>query len=83
MKDEKAARAQALRQASIEARSNAEAMAAAMGLKLGRVLLLDQVTPDVVRPMRTMAMSAAKMETPIEAGSVEVRATVTLTVALE
>jgi len=84
LKDEKAPRAQALRQAAIAARSNAEAMASALGLKLGHVLMLDQGAPEIVHPVRTMAMSAnARMETPIESGAVEVHATVTLTVALE
>jgi uncharacterized protein YggE len=84
LKNESAARAQALKQAAAEARTNADAMASALGLKLGRVLQIEQGTPEVVRPMmREMAMAAAAPPTPVQPGNVQVHATVTLTVALE
>jgi len=85
LKDEGPARGRALRQAALEARANAEAMAAALGLKLGKVILMEQSNPSVIRPMM-LPMNAARVgsvPTPIEGGSVEVQATVTLTITLE
>ena len=82
LKDESNARAEALRKATREARANAEAMAGAMGLKLGRMISLDQGTPQVIP--RTMSMAAnVAAATPIEAQAIEVHASVTLTMAVE
>ena len=83
LKDEKRARAEALRHAALEARANAEAMASALGLKLGKVLLLDQSAGQSPRPMMAMNARVASAPTPIEAEPIEVRASVTLTIALE
>ncbi|HEV3334122.1 MAG TPA: SIMPL domain-containing protein [Bryobacteraceae bacterium] len=80
VKNEAPARAQALGEAVRQARANAEAMAAAMGLQLGSVLSLEQGSPQVVRPVvRQFAAAAVAKPTPIEPDTVEVRATVTLT----
>ncbi len=77
-------RAQALRQATLEARTNAESMAAALGMRLGPVLLVEQGTAAPIRPVfRAEAMAApGAAPTPVEPGTIEVRATVTMTVAL-
>jgi hypothetical protein len=84
VKDEAPGRAQALRQAVEAAKNNAQAMAAALGMKLGRVLTVEQGTPAVVRPvMRAMAANVAPRPTPIEPGNVEVQTSVTLTVELQ
>jgi len=83
LKDEKPARTEALRKAAQEARSNAEAMAAALGLKLGRVLSLEQSTSQPVEPMMNAFTRINTAATPIETGAIEVRASVTLTVAVE
>ena len=84
IKDERPARSQALREAALEARSNAEAMATALGLKLGRVLLLEQSTAQPVRPMMMAnTVRVAGAPTPIESEPIEVRASVSLTVAVE
>lgn len=82
IKDETAARAQALREASIRARSKAEAIASALGLKIQRILRVEE-GGSTVRPfveMDAMRAGVAAAPTPIEAGSIDVRATVTLTV---
>jgi len=80
IKNEAPARTQALAEAVKQARANAEAMAAAMGVQLGRVLLLEQGGPQVIRPLvRQFAVNGIAAPTPIESGTVEVRATVTLT----
>lgn len=78
LKDERPARAEALRKAAQVARSNAEAMAGALGLKLGRVISMEQTNSQPIRPM--LANTAS---TPVEPQAIEVRAAVTLTVAVE
>lgn len=84
VKNEAPARAEALAEAVREARGNAEAMAAAMGKQLGKVLLLEQGNQGVIRPVvRQFAAAAVAAPTPIEPGTVEVRATVTLTMELQ
>jgi uncharacterized protein YggE len=85
LKDEGPARAQALRQAAAQARANAEAVASALGLKIVRVLSVDQVVQTPIRPMpaRAMAAAATAPPTPVEPGVIEIPATVTLTVQVE
>jgi uncharacterized protein YggE len=83
LKDEKPARAQALRQASLEARANADAMAAALGLKLGPVLLIEQVGSEPIRPRMAAMAELAGARTPVEPGAVEVHASITLTVLIQ
>jgi len=83
VKDESAARARALRQAVQDARGNAEAMAGSLGMKLGRVITLEQGTPQVIRPVMRAQAAALAAPTPVEPGDVEVHASVTLTIALE
>ena len=80
LKDEAPVHAQALAEAARKARSSGEAMAAALGLKIVRVLAADEGgEPQVIRPMRAMAMNAAASPTPIESGNIQVQASVTLT----
>jgi uncharacterized protein YggE len=83
LRDPKPSRTEALRQAALEARSNAEAMAGALGVKLGRVLLLEQSVAQPVRPMLAAMARSGGAPTPIEAEPIEVHASVTLTLAVE
>jgi uncharacterized protein YggE len=82
LKDRRAARAQALREATLKARAGAETIAAALGVKILRVLAVEEGTPEP--PIRPMAVGMARMEaaapTPIEPGTVDVQATVSLRV---
>jgi len=86
LKDEQAAQAQALREAAMKARAKAEALASALGLKLGRVLLVEEGTATIVRPMRGEVAdqkgfrSGYVAPTPVESGTIDIHATVTLTV---
>jgi uncharacterized protein len=83
LKDQSQARAQALRKAALEARSDAEAMASALSLKLGKVIYLDAGEPPI-RPRVFAATQTVAMATPIEQPqTIDIQATVTLTVALE
>jgi uncharacterized protein len=85
IKNQAPVRAQALRDAVRNARADAEAMAAGIGMKLGRVLELEQGSPQIVRPLARQTLAAAEgaPPTPIEPGTIDVRATVTLTMELQ
>lgn len=84
LKDESGARAQALREASTKARSKSEAIASALGLKIQRVLRVEEgglaPRPDMEYAGNLQAMRSQAVTTPIESGSIDVRASVTLTV---
>src|SRR5215469_308827 len=83
LRDQDAVRAQALREAALRARAEADVLAAALGLKVVRVLTVEETSPRVV-PVRVMARAtaatAAAAPTPVEAGTLDVTADVTLTV---
>ncbi|HVG18525.1 MAG TPA: SIMPL domain-containing protein [Blastocatellia bacterium] len=80
LKDEQAARAQALREAAIKARAKADALASALGLKIQRVLFVEESGQVMPIPVYARAeMTAAAAQTPVEAGTIDVRAVVTLT----
>lgn len=83
--DEQASRAEALREAAVNARQDAQALAGALGLRVVRVLKVDEQSPAAVPPpiypqIRQFAKAEVAPPTPVEAGSIEVNATVTLTV---
>ena len=84
LRDQDAVRAEALRQAATRARAEAEVLAAALGLKVVRVLSAEENSPRVV-PVRAYmgaprAAMATATATPVEAGTLEVTADVMLTV---
>lgn len=82
LKDEQASRAQALREAAMKARAKAEALASALNLKIQRVLHVEeggQVSAPVYYAKAEMSR-AADVQTPIETGTIDVQATITLTV---
>jgi uncharacterized protein YggE len=81
LKDEQAVRAQALREAAARARSKADALALALNLQIVRVLSVSEAEGPVA-PVREamLARASADTATPIEPGTVEVRATVSLVV---
>jgi uncharacterized protein len=85
LKDEQAAQAQALREAATKARAQAEALASALNVRLVRVLSAVEggggVRPleDRMLAARTEAVAAP---TPVEPGTIEVRASVTLKVEI-
>ncbi len=83
LRDEEALRGQALREAALNARLDADALADALGLKVVRVRSVSEQSPAVV-PIYPRALFAAKAAvapaTPVAAGTIDVSATVTLTV---
>jgi len=84
LRDQDAVRAEALRQAATRARAEADVLAAALGLKVVRVLSVEENSPRMV-PVRAYmgaprAVMSAATETPVEAGTLDVTADVMLTV---
>ncbi len=86
LKDERAAQAEALKEASVKAREKAEAVAAALRVKIGRILFVEEggiaVRPRVLQESAAMRAGALAAPTPVEAGNIDVHATVTLTVEI-
>lgn len=85
LRDEEAARSEALRQAALEAREDAGTLADALGLRVTGVLAVTEGSPAVMpvypRAVRLFAQAnAAAAPTPVEKGTIDVNATVTLTV---
>lgn len=85
LKDEEPVRAQALREAATRARAKATALAAALNLEVVRVLSVSEAGGGSPVPMRDamFARAEAAAPTPIEPGTVEVRATVNLVVEVK
>jgi uncharacterized protein YggE len=85
LKDEHAVQLQALRLASQKAKAKADEIAGALGLKIVSILSVNEADRGV-RPIpvaRGAQMDAlATAPTPVEAGTIEVRSTVTLTAEL-
>jgi uncharacterized protein YggE len=83
LRDQDAVRAEALREAATRARAEAEVLANALGLKVLRVLSVEENSPRVM-PIRVngapRAMAAAAPATPVEAGTLDITADVTLSV---
>lgn len=84
LKDEQGAQLEALRQASAKAKSKAEAVAASLGLKIVRIAAINE-GERTIQPIYRQALAArgealaAQAPTPVEAGTVDVRSTVSLT----
>ena len=78
--DDRAVRTQAVREAAQQARGSGDALAGALGLHVVRVISAETTQPVSVRPYEMAAMArVAAAPTPVEPGSVDVRATVVLT----
>lgn len=84
LRDQDTVRAEALRQAATRARSEADVLAAALNLRIVRVLTVEETSPRLVPVvMRTFAAgrtAAAEVATPVESGTLDIGAQVTLTV---
>jgi uncharacterized protein YggE len=85
LKDEEAAKREALRSAAAKAKSKAEDMARALGLKIVRVLSVvegEQGFQPILRRGGAELMQGQAAPTPVESGTIQVRASVTLTAEL-
>jgi len=84
LRDQQVPRNQALREAVLNARQDADALADALGLKVVRVLSVNEEgaagVPYYPRGRIFAQAEAAAAPTPVEAGTLDVSATVTLTV---
>jgi uncharacterized protein len=85
LRERVAAQNDALQRAGQDARRQAEAGAAALGVKLGRVLNATVSGPPVVMPYARMRMVAAEASapTPVEAGDVTITASLQVTYEIE
>ncbi len=88
LKDRAAAEREALRKAVADARGRAEAAASGAGLRVDRVLRIEEhraptIEPRPVMMMRQSAAMQADTAPPIVPGELEVRATVTMTSGLK
>jgi hypothetical protein len=79
LKDAEPARAVALKLATQKARSNAEAIASGLAAKIGAINYVAESTAAAITSLdRTAVGAAASTPTPVETGTVEIRATVVL-----
>lgn len=84
LKDEQNIQTQALREAAAKAKTKADALVSALGLRFVRVLFVEEGASPV-RPFaeRSFAMARADaVQTPVEPGTIDIRAVVTLTVEI-
>lgn len=82
LRDEESVRVQAMREAATKAKAEADALASALGLKVNRILTVEEGGPVVV-PVHEVAFAraaSASAATQIQPGAIEVNANVTLTV---
>ncbi|HEX2292378.1 MAG TPA: SIMPL domain-containing protein [Gaiellaceae bacterium] len=75
--------AKALEDALANARKRAEALAAAAGVRLGAVTAISETGAAIPGPMEFRALDAAATAPPIEKGTQEIQATVSVTFAIE
>lgn len=79
LRDPQPVRAQALRLATQQARAQAEAIAQGLGGRTGRILAATDATSVAVISVRdSIGVGAVAVATPVETGTLEVRATVTI-----
>jgi uncharacterized protein YggE len=78
LKDDQPLRAQALRQAAAQAKTQADAIAAGLGLHTVRVISAEEGSASTILPVARSGAAAGTPTTPVQAGAVEVQATVTV-----
>lgn len=84
LKDDIKARTEAISIATRDARAQAEALAASLGVKLGKIVKASTVSEVRPIPMQRIGVAmAAQAATPVEPGEVTVPATVSLTYDIE
>ncbi|HEY3835172.1 MAG TPA: SIMPL domain-containing protein [Bryobacteraceae bacterium] len=81
LKDDTDARSQALKAATLKAKTKADAMAASVGLTTGPILAIQEAGA-VVNPITTVASPGATASTPVQPGNLSVTGNVTIAVQL-
>jgi hypothetical protein len=83
LRDQDSVHADALRKAAARAHADAEVLAAALGLKIVRVLSVEETGArfmPVARSMAAPTAAAAEVATPVESGTLDIAASLVLTV---
>jgi uncharacterized protein YggE len=86
LKDESQAQGEALKEASRKARTKAEAIAEALGVKIQRIVQVEEGGPVQVPLANAWLRGKAETmqaDTPVEPGKVEIQATVSLTLEIQ
>ncbi len=83
LRDDTRARNEAITKAAKDAQGQGEALAAALGLKLGPIISATTESNERPQPMFRAAMMGANNSTPVQPGEVTVPATVSLTYEIE
>jgi uncharacterized protein YggE len=83
LRDDTRARNEAITKAAKDAQTQGEALAAALGLKLGPIINATTESSERPQPMFRAAMMGANSSTPVQPGEVTVPATVSLTYEIE
>lgn len=86
LKDESAVRSEALAEAAVKARASAEAIAKALNLRVTGVIQAEATggAPPIRPMMRAMGAAAKEaVSTPVEPGSLEIHASVTVTLEVQ
>ena len=78
LRDPEPARSQALRAATMQARAHAEAIALGLGVRLGATVSAEEASAVRTTTLALDGRAAGATTTPIEAGNLEVRATVVI-----
>ena len=78
LKDNTSAVVQALRLATLNARAHADAIANGLGLRVGAIQVASEGSTTIPSPVAVDRLAAAAPTTPIETGTVQVTATVTI-----
>jgi uncharacterized protein YggE len=82
LKDDNAARQQALKLATAQAKADADAIASGLNMKTGAAVAIEEGVQARPFPVDARAMAMTAEATPIESGPLEIRANVTLEVEL-
>ena len=85
LRDESPVKQEALKLAALDARAKANTLASALGVGIERILSVSEGAPDIIRPspmFRAELAQAAAAPTPVEPGTIEVNASVTLIVEI-
>jgi uncharacterized protein YggE len=82
LKDDQPIRLQALKLATVQAKAHADAMASGLNLRTGAPISIQEGAFVNIQPVNRLGTATPNVQTPIETGVVDVRATVTLEIEI-